>query len=62
MLAPRGELLQGLVKPKNKEWAHMVDVNQELTNFKELVPNPAREVSGLVALTGMYSNSRLVAV
>jgi antiviral helicase SKI2 len=28
---------------KVKEWAHVVDVNKEITNFNELVPNPARE-------------------
>jgi antiviral helicase SKI2 len=43
MLAPRGDLFMGIMKPKNKEWAHMVDINQELTNFRELVPNMARE-------------------
>jgi antiviral helicase SKI2 len=43
MLAPRSDLYVPPVKPRNKEWAHMVDVNQELTNFRELVPNMAKE-------------------
>ena len=43
MLAPRGDLFNAPAKIKNKEWAHMVDINQELTNFHELVPNMARE-------------------
>lgn len=47
MLAPKGDLYTAAVKPKNKEWAHMVDVNKELTNFRELVPNMAREVGSL---------------
>lgn len=29
--------------PKDKAWAHMVDINREMTNFNELVPNPARK-------------------
>jgi antiviral helicase SKI2 len=45
MLAPRGDLYAPLVRQKNKEWAHMVDVNQELTNFRELVPIMAKEWS-----------------
>ncbi|ANB12673.1 SKI complex RNA helicase subunit SKI2 [Sugiyamaella lignohabitans] len=28
---------------KVKEWAHVVDVNKTITNFEELVPNPAKE-------------------
>jgi len=43
MLAPRGDLYAAALKPRNKEWAHMVDINQELTNFRELVPNMAKE-------------------
>lgn len=27
---------------KRKEWAHVVDLNHKITNFDELVPNPAR--------------------
>ncbi|KAI5778902.1 NUC185 domain-containing protein [Geopyxis carbonaria] len=45
MLAPRGDLFLAPPKPKHKEWAHMVNINQELTNFHELVPNMAREWS-----------------
>lgn len=43
MLAPKGNL-PSLLKPKTKEWAHVVDINQEITNFRELVPNMAKEV------------------
>jgi len=43
MLAPKGNF-PSLLKPKTKEWAHMVDTNQEITNFRELVPNMAKEV------------------
>lgn len=28
--------------PKEKTWAHMVDINRSMANFSELVPNPAR--------------------
>ncbi|KAG0638979.1 putative antiviral helicase SKI2 [Tuber brumale] len=42
MLVPKGNLPSSL-KLKAKEWAHMVDVNQEITNFRELVPNMAKE-------------------
>lgn len=30
-----------------RDWAHVVDVNQELVNFRELVPDMAREVGKL---------------
>lgn len=43
MLASRSDLFAAAAKPRNKEWAHMVDINQELTNFRELVPNMAKE-------------------
>ncbi|KAF3939661.1 hypothetical protein ABW19_dt0204916 [Dactylella cylindrospora] len=43
LLAPRGQLAASSIKPRGKEWAHMVDINQDLTNFRELVPNMARE-------------------
>ncbi|KAK6532234.1 hypothetical protein TWF281_006426 [Arthrobotrys megalospora] len=43
LLAPRGQLAPSSTKSRGKEWAHMVDINQDLTNFKELVPNMARE-------------------
>lgn len=31
------------VAPKAKEWAHVVDINKNIDNFDELVPNPAKE-------------------
>ncbi|KAK6543283.1 hypothetical protein TWF694_000041 [Orbilia ellipsospora] len=43
LLAPRGQLASSSLKSRGKEWAHMVDINQDLTNFRELVPNMARE-------------------
>ncbi|KAK6347763.1 hypothetical protein TWF718_005592 [Orbilia javanica] len=43
LLAPRGQLAPSSAISRGKEWAHMVDINQDLTNFKELVPNMARE-------------------
>lgn len=42
-LEPRNQLLAGLQKQKGREWAHVVDVNKEITNFHELVPDMARE-------------------
>jgi antiviral helicase SKI2 len=39
-----------VIKPRRqpvvskRDWAHVVDVNKELANFRELVPNMAREV------------------
>ncbi|RPA97840.1 antiviral helicase [Choiromyces venosus 120613-1] len=42
MLAPKGNL-PSVLKPKTREWAHMVNMNQEITNFRELVPNMAKE-------------------
>lgn len=42
-LEPRNPLLAGVQKQKGKEWAHVVDVNKEITNFNELVPDMARE-------------------
>ncbi|BFZ61214.1 Antiviral helicase ski2 [Saitoella coloradoensis] len=32
-------------RPKGREWAHVVDVNQELTNFHDLVPDMAKKYS-----------------
>ncbi|EWC44211.1 hypothetical protein DRE_06956 [Drechslerella stenobrocha 248] len=43
LLAPRGPLAPSSAIARGKEWAHMVDINQDLTNFRELVPNLARE-------------------
>ncbi|KAK2853212.1 hypothetical protein FQN49_005295 [Arthroderma sp. PD_2] len=42
-LEPRGQLIQSSLKKARKEWAHVVDVNKEITNFYELVPDMARE-------------------
>ncbi|KAJ5105562.1 hypothetical protein NUU61_002909 [Penicillium alfredii] len=42
-LEPHGQLLAGVQKQKGKEWAHVVDVNKDITNFNELVPDMARE-------------------
>lgn len=42
-LEPHGVLASGRAKKAGKEWAHMVDIRQEMTNFRELVPNMARE-------------------
>ena len=42
-LEPRNSLLAGVQKQKGKEWAHVVDVNKDIPNFHELVPDMARE-------------------
>jgi antiviral helicase SKI2 len=42
-LAPRGQLSLAKARRGGKEWAHMVDINRTITNFKELVPDMARE-------------------
>ncbi|EEH44136.1 SKI complex RNA helicase subunit SKI2 [Paracoccidioides brasiliensis Pb18] len=42
-LEPRGPLLAPSSKRGGKEWAHVVDVNKEITNFYDLVPDMARE-------------------
>ncbi|KAF2444664.1 antiviral helicase [Karstenula rhodostoma CBS 690.94] len=42
-LAPHGPLGMASAKKGGKEWAHMVDVNREINNFHELVPEMARE-------------------
>jgi antiviral helicase SKI2 len=42
-LAPHGALAMAGNKKGGKQWAHMVDVNREITNFRDLVPEPARE-------------------
>jgi antiviral helicase SKI2 len=39
---PRNKLAASSAK-RQKEWAHMVDVKREITNFRELVPDMARE-------------------
>jgi len=50
MLAPRGDLATSSKKAPTKDWAHMVDINKDLTNFHELVPNMAREVRSLIRI------------
>ncbi|KAF2672754.1 antiviral helicase [Microthyrium microscopicum] len=42
-LAPRGDLSMHQDRKSRREWAHMVDVNRDITNFKELVPDMARD-------------------
>ncbi|KAK3898285.1 NUC185 domain-containing protein [Staphylotrichum tortipilum] len=42
-LEPRGTLATSSARKAGREWAHMVDVNREMTNFRELVPDMARE-------------------
>ncbi|KAJ5172571.1 hypothetical protein N7492_005164 [Penicillium capsulatum] len=42
-LEPRSALLAGIQKEKGREWAHVVDVNKDIPNFHELVPDMARE-------------------
>lgn len=42
-LEPRAPLLANAQKKVGKEWAHVVDVNKEIPNFRELVPDMARE-------------------
>jgi antiviral helicase SKI2 len=41
-LAPRGDLKLRREQRGGREWAHMVDVNRDITNFNELVPDMAR--------------------
>ncbi|EGX88613.1 DEAD/DEAH box RNA helicase Ski2, putative [Cordyceps militaris CM01] len=42
-LEPHGVLAASRAKKAGKEWAHMVDIRNEMTNFRELVPDMARE-------------------
>src|SRR6266480_537658 len=42
-LAPRGQLALSRSRRTDKEWAHMVDINREIPNFRELVPDMARQ-------------------
>ncbi|KAF2204816.1 antiviral helicase [Delitschia confertaspora ATCC 74209] len=42
-LAPHGPLGMATSRKGGKEWAHMVDINREITNFHELVPEMARD-------------------
>jgi antiviral helicase SKI2 len=41
-LEPHSQLLASQ-KKGGREWAHVVDINREITNFKELVPDMARQ-------------------
>jgi antiviral helicase SKI2 len=40
---PRSQLLAATVQKGGREWAHVVDVNKEISNFHDLVPDMARE-------------------
>jgi antiviral helicase SKI2 len=42
-LEPHGVLAASSARKAGREWAHMVDVKHEMTNFRELVPDMARE-------------------
>ena len=42
-LEPHGLLAASSTKRPGREWAHMVDVNRDITNFHDLVPEMARE-------------------
>lgn len=42
-LEPHGVLAASSARKAGREWAHMVDIRQEMTNFRELVPDMARE-------------------
>lgn len=42
-LEPHGALAASSSKRGRREWAHMVDIKRDITNFRELVPNMARE-------------------
>jgi antiviral helicase SKI2 len=41
-LAPHGQLAISRSRRGGKEWAHMVDINRDISNFEELVPDMAR--------------------
>lgn len=41
-LKPHGELLSSTAIKGGREWAHVVDINKDITNFSELVPQMAR--------------------
>ncbi|KAL8354670.1 hypothetical protein RB601_004193 [Gaeumannomyces tritici] len=42
-LEPHGQLAASSARKAGREWAHMVDVKREFTDFRELVPDMARE-------------------
>ncbi|ETN43274.1 uncharacterized protein HMPREF1541_02433 [Cyphellophora europaea CBS 101466] len=41
-LAPHGQLKASSARERGREWAHVVDVNKDIPNFNELVPDIAR--------------------
>lgn len=42
-LEPHGKLAASNARKAGREWAHMVDIKREIPNFRELVPDMARE-------------------
>ena len=42
-LEPHASLAFSSTRRSGREWAHMVDVNRDITNFRDLVPEMARE-------------------
>ena len=42
-LAPHGPLAIAASRKGGRQWAHMVDIDRDITNFRELVPEMARE-------------------
>ncbi|KAI1343458.1 DSHCT domain-containing protein [Xylariaceae sp. FL0016] len=42
-LEPHGTLAASSARKAGREWAHMVDINKDITNFRELVPDMARD-------------------
>ncbi|KAI1177758.1 DSHCT domain-containing protein [Nemania sp. FL0916] len=42
-LEPHAGLAASSARKAGREWAHMVDINRDITNFRELVPDMARE-------------------
>lgn len=42
-LEPRGPLALSTSKRGGREWAHMVDINRDIPNFQELVPDMAKD-------------------
>ncbi|KAF2828567.1 antiviral helicase [Ophiobolus disseminans] len=42
-LAPHGPLATAASRKGGRQWAHMVDIDRDITNFRDLVPEMARE-------------------
>ncbi|KAI0111287.1 DSHCT domain-containing protein [Nemania sp. FL0031] len=42
-LEPHANLAASSARKAGREWAHMVDINRDIPNFRELVPDMARE-------------------